>query len=112
MSDTPRRTKFYLDKQRKKWLGVCAGIADYTGIDVTIVRIGMVLGTILGSGALIIVYLAAGIIAPPSPASCATRRRRIRSSGRASGLPRGGRCATCAPSSARSIVAWRMSKPT
>ena len=24
------RTKFYLDKQNKKWLGVCAGIADYT----------------------------------------------------------------------------------
>jgi phage shock protein C len=67
MNDTPRRTKFYLDKQRKKWLGVCAGIADYTGIDVTIVRIGMVLGTILGSGALIIVYLAAGLIAPPKP---------------------------------------------
>ena len=37
------RTKFYLDKQNKKWLGVCAGIADYTGIDVTVVRIGFVL---------------------------------------------------------------------
>ena len=27
-------TKFYLDKQNAKWAGVCAGIADYTGIDV------------------------------------------------------------------------------
>ena len=67
MNDAPRRTKFYLDKEHKKWLGVCAGIADYTGIDVTIVRIGMVIGTILGQGALIIVYLAAGLIAPPKP---------------------------------------------
>lgn len=67
MNDTPRRTKFYLDKQNAKWMGVCAGIADYTGIDVTVVRIGMVVGTILGSGALIIVYLAAGMIAPPKP---------------------------------------------
>jgi phage shock protein C len=67
MNETPRRTKFYLDKQHARWMGVCAGIADYTGIDVTIVRIGMVLGTILGSGALIIVYLAAGFIAPPKP---------------------------------------------
>ena len=31
------RTKFYKDKQNAKWAGVCAGIADYTGIDVTIV---------------------------------------------------------------------------
>ena len=67
MNDTPRRTKFYLDKQHAKWLGVCAGIADYTGIDVTIVRIGMVVGMILGSGALLIVYIAAGMIAPPKP---------------------------------------------
>ena len=42
-----RRTKFYLDKQNAKWLGVCAGIADYTGVDVTVVRIGFVLGTCL-----------------------------------------------------------------
>src|SRR3546814_12795807 len=28
------RTKFYLDKQNAKWSGVCAGIADYSGIDV------------------------------------------------------------------------------
>lgn len=67
MTDTPRRTKFYLDRDNKKWMGVCAGIADYTGIDVTVVRIGMVVGTILGSGALIIVYIAAGLIAPPKP---------------------------------------------
>jgi phage shock protein C len=64
---SPRRTKFYLDKQHGKWMGVCAGIADYTGIDVTLVRIGMVVATILGSGAMIIVYLAAGFIAPPKP---------------------------------------------
>jgi phage shock protein C len=42
------RTKFYVDKQNKKWLGVCAGIADYTGIDVTWVRVGTVMLTVLG----------------------------------------------------------------
>jgi phage shock protein C len=67
MNDTPRRTQFYLDKQRKKWMGVCAGIADYTGIDVSIVRIAMVLGVVLGFGALIVVYIAAGLIAPAKP---------------------------------------------
>ena len=73
MNETPRRTKFYLDKQNAKWMGVCAGIADYTGIDVTLVRIGMVVGTILGSGALILVYIAAGLIAPPKPRELASQ---------------------------------------
>ena len=42
------RTKFYLDKQNSKWLGVCSGIADYTGVDVTWVRIGTVVLTVAG----------------------------------------------------------------
>lgn len=62
-----RRTKFYLDKQNGKWLGVCAGISDYTGIDVTVVRIAMVTATLLGSGAPILIYFAAGMIAPKKP---------------------------------------------
>ncbi|MGI4732115.1 MAG: envelope stress response membrane protein PspC [Janthinobacterium lividum] len=36
------RTQFYLDKQHAKYKGVCAGIADYTGIDVTWVRVAAV----------------------------------------------------------------------
>ena len=44
-----RRTKFYLDKQNGKWLGVCAGIADYTGADVIWVRVGAVLVTLMGA---------------------------------------------------------------
>jgi phage shock protein C len=39
----PRRTRFYLDKTNGKFLGVCAGIADYTGIDVLMIRVGFVL---------------------------------------------------------------------
>ncbi len=62
-----RRTSFYLDKANAKWLGVCAGIADYTGIDLTIVRIVTVLGTIFGSGALLVVYLIIASMAPPKP---------------------------------------------
>jgi phage shock protein C len=46
---TPQRTKFYLDKQNAKWKGVCAGISDYTGIDVTWVRVGTVIVTLLGA---------------------------------------------------------------
>ena len=45
---TPRRTKFYLDKSNAKWMGVCSGIADYTGIDALWVRVGAVLFTLAG----------------------------------------------------------------
>jgi len=44
-----RQTKFYLDKKNKKWSGVCAGIADYTGISVTWVRIAAVTVTLFGA---------------------------------------------------------------
>jgi phage shock protein C len=64
---TPRHTKFYLDKRNKKWLGVCSGIADYTGLDVTLIRIGAVLLTVLGSGMTIIAYLVAAWLAPTKP---------------------------------------------
>lgn len=42
------RTKFYLDRQNRKWKGVCSGIADYTGVEVLWVRIGMILLTLAG----------------------------------------------------------------
>lgn len=50
------RTKFYLDKQNGKVFGVCAGIADYTGIDVLLVRIGTVILT-FATGWALLVYL-------------------------------------------------------
>ncbi|MHA6722921.1 envelope stress response membrane protein PspC [Sphingomonas sp. RS2018] len=65
---TARRTKFYRDKYNGKVLGICAGIADYTGFDVTLVRIAMVLLTVgLSVGSLIPVYFIAGMIAPVKP---------------------------------------------
>lgn len=46
--NAPRRTKFYLDRRNRKYKGVCAGIADYTGFDVTLIRVGTVILTIMG----------------------------------------------------------------
>ncbi len=43
-----RRTAFYLDKPNRKWLGVCSGLADYTGWDATLVRVGVVVLTLMG----------------------------------------------------------------
>lgn len=65
---TPRRTKFYLDCKDKKWMGVCAGIADYTGVDVTLVRIGAVVLTLLGGFPwTLIAYWVAAWMAPRKP---------------------------------------------
>lgn len=65
---TARRTKFYLDKQNAKWSGVCAGIADYTGIDATWVRVGTVLITILGAFPwTLIAYWITAWVATPKP---------------------------------------------
>lgn len=64
----PSRTKFYRDKQNAKWKGVCAGIADYTGLDVTLVRIGVVVFTILGGFPwTLIAYWIAAWMAPVKP---------------------------------------------
>jgi phage shock protein C len=46
----PRRTRFYLDTQNGKFLGVCSGIADYTGIDVLFVRVAFIMLTIFATG--------------------------------------------------------------
>lgn len=45
-----RRTKFYLDKRNAKFLGVCSGVADFTGIDVTWVRVAFALGVLVTGG--------------------------------------------------------------
>ena len=62
-----RRTKFYLDKQNGKLMGVCAGIADYTGIDVVWVRVSAVLITLFAFQLLPIVYLVTGWVAQNKP---------------------------------------------
>ncbi|MEE2915571.1 MAG: PspC domain-containing protein, partial [Pseudomonadota bacterium] len=66
MSDS--RTKFYLDKQDAKWKGVCAGIADYTGIEVIWVRIAMILLTLAGGFPwTLIAYALIAWMAEPKP---------------------------------------------
>ena len=67
MNQPASRTRFYLDKRHKKVMGVCAGIANYTGLDVNLVRIGLVVSIFIGAGALIPVYFIAGWIANDEP---------------------------------------------
>ena len=64
---TGARTRFYLDKQDAKWSGVCAGIADYTGIDVTLVRVGVIGLTFLTGPWTIPAYFITAWMAPRKP---------------------------------------------
>ena len=61
------RTRFYRDKVHGKIFGVCAGIADYTGVDVLWVRLATIGLTFMGAGFIPLVYLAVGVFGPKKP---------------------------------------------
>jgi phage shock protein C len=44
--------------------GVCSGVADYLGLDVTLVRLLTVLGAVFGFGSLIVAYVVMWILVP------------------------------------------------
>ena len=68
LSEQPAsRTRFYRDKRNGKIMGICAGIADYTGFDVSLVRICMIAALFLSSGSILPVYFIAGWVAPTKP---------------------------------------------
>jgi phage shock protein C len=63
-----RGRKFYLDRRNGKVMGVCAGIAEFTGWDATLIRIGLVLVTLAGLFPwTVIAYFAAALIAKNQP---------------------------------------------
>src|SRR3954453_3977492 len=61
------RTRFYRDKRHGKVMGICAGIADYTGFDVSLVRICMIAALFLSSGSILPGYFISGWVAPTKP---------------------------------------------
>jgi phage shock protein C len=72
------RTRFYRDQRNGKVNGICAGIADYTGFDVTIVRICMIAALFLSSGSILPIYFIAGWITPTKPTEFDTDDREER----------------------------------
>lgn len=50
----------------EKWIaGVCGGIAEYTGVDTTVVRLIVAVGTIISAGTGLVAYAVAWILMPP-----------------------------------------------
>lgn len=67
MARQASKTKFYRDTYNGKVMGVNAGIADYTGLDVTLVRLMFLASVMLSGGTMLFLYLMAGFIAPKRP---------------------------------------------
>ena len=63
------RTRFYRDKANGKWMGVCSGIADYTGLDVLWIRLAFVVTTVCGMGFVPVIYIALGFLSQNKPTS-------------------------------------------
>ena len=69
------RTRFYRDKRNGKLMGVCAGIADYTGFDVSLVRICFLAAMFMSGGSILPFYFIAGWITPDRPYALASEDR-------------------------------------
>jgi phage shock protein C len=64
--ETVQSKKLYKSRHDRMVDGVCAGIAEYVGIDTTILRVLWILSIFIG-GAGILLYIAAMIIIPVNP---------------------------------------------
>ncbi len=60
------KKRLYKSKQDKKLCGVCGGIANYFGIDPTLVRLAWVV-LVLGVGTGVLAYIVAALIMPDEP---------------------------------------------
>lgn len=55
---------FTLDKANGKMMGVCAGLADATGADATLIRLAAVLSLFVLGPVAVLLYVVAGCVAP------------------------------------------------
>jgi phage shock protein C len=56
--------RFLINRRDAKVMGVAAGVADYTGIDPTLIRLGLVALTLVTGPVMIFFYLLTGLLAP------------------------------------------------
>lgn len=59
--------KLYRSRRDKKLFGLCGGLAEMLNVDATLVRILLIVVTVFTSGALIVVYVLAGLVVPKNP---------------------------------------------
>lgn len=55
---------WYRSREGKMIAGVCAGLAEQFGISVTIIRLAFLLGTLIGGGMGLVIYLVLWVVMP------------------------------------------------
>jgi len=55
--------RFLINRRDAKIMGVAAGIADYSGIDVLVIRIALIAALLLTGPVVILLYLLTGLLA-------------------------------------------------
>ncbi len=55
--------RFILNRQQGKVMGIASGLADWTGVDVLIIRLSMIAATLLVGPVTILLYILTGWLA-------------------------------------------------
>ena len=55
--------RFTLNRDRAKVMGVCAGLADITGLDVLVIRLGLIVATLITGPVALLLYILTGWLA-------------------------------------------------
>jgi phage shock protein PspC (stress-responsive transcriptional regulator) len=64
----PLTRTWYRSRRNKRIAGVCAGLAEEFGISVTVLRLAFLIGSLVGGGVGIVIYLALWVVMPYRPA--------------------------------------------
>jgi phage shock protein C len=63
----PETRKLYRSRNNRMIAGVCAGLAEFFGIDATVVRLVFAAGALVGFGSFILIYLVMFVVVPEEP---------------------------------------------
>ena len=55
--------RFTLNPARAKVMGVCSGLSDFTGIDVLVIRLGLIVTTLITGPVAVLLYILTGWLA-------------------------------------------------
>jgi len=56
--------RFLINRRDAKIMGVAAGLADYSGIDPLLIRLGLIVATLVTGPVMILLYVLTGWLAP------------------------------------------------
>jgi phage shock protein C len=62
--ETAMNGRFLVNRRDAKLMGVASGLADYTGVDPLVIRLGFVAATLITGPVMILLYVLTGWLAP------------------------------------------------